>query len=126
MANSLDLQKLSLNVEFKNRVKMNLIHTVHQIVGELDTTPDTLLRQKYAVSIVNNPDNFVVRFSESLSVQAGIAQNITINEADPENPVLVYGGAQAPTSEFDAMDLEIQSHISAIFNDLAGVKSVTE
>lgn len=122
MANSLTLKELALNTEFRDRVRINLVYIAHQIVGEDNVTPNTELRQKYGVSIVNNVDNFVHRFSQSLVVQAGIAQSISL--ADPNTDPLVYDGAQSAATEFDAMDIEIQQHIKVVYNDLAGITSI--
>lgn len=124
MANSLDLKELAEFQEFKDRVKVNLVHIAGQVVGESMSTPSSSIRQTYGISILRNPSSFIDNFCLSLSVQANIAQSITIDKTDPENPILTYSGAQSPTSEFDAMDIEIQSVLSAIYNDLAGVKTI--
>ncbi len=122
MANSLSLHTLALNEEFRNRVRINLVFVTHQIVGELNTTPYSAARQAYGSSILNSVDAFVHRFSQSLVTQAGIAQTITL--ADPVTDPLVYSGAQTATAEFDEIDVEIQSYMSAVYNDLAGITSI--
>lgn len=116
---SIQLKELSLHTEFRDRVRVMLTSSCTMIVGEDSATENTEKRQNYAVGILNNPDNFVHRFSQALVVQSGIAQNITIDSGDPTT--LDYTGGQTSTAEFDAIDIEIQSHINAIFNDLAGI-----
>lgn len=123
MANSLDLNNLAEFQEFKYRVRINLVYIAGQIVGEPDTTPYSSIRQEYGVNILRNPSSFVNIFSLSLVTQAAIAQNISIDNSNPDNPVLAYSGLQSPTAEYDAIDVEIQSVLSAIYNDLAGVKT---
>lgn len=115
---ALDLKALALNVEFRDRTGVMLKATAHEIVGEDSATANTEIRQKYGVQILNNVDNFVHRFSKSLAGIAAIAQTITI---DGDGTTLVYSGAQSPTTEFDAIDIEIKMAITSIYDDLAGV-----
>ena len=117
--NSLDLQELSNHNGFVTRVKMMLISIGHDIVAESLTTAYTHIRKPYAVQILNNVDSFAQRFALSLSTQPNISQNISINESDPT--VLDYTGLQVAVTEFDAIDIEIKSVISSVFNNLAGI-----
>jgi len=120
--NSLDLKKLAQHEEFRNRVEVMLISIGLDIVGEPNDTLHTVPRQAYGINVLNNPAAFVDRFAKALISQPNIAQNININEID--NTVLDYTGAQSAAIEFDAMDIEIKSVISAVYNDIAGITSV--
>ncbi len=121
MANSLDLQELSLNKEFRDRTKVSLSYVATQIVGEDSATPDTAQRQKYANQILNNVDNFVHRFAQSIVTLPEINSTISVDNTDPEVPVLVYTGSEVPAGAYDGMDVEIATSLSAVFNDLAGI-----
>jgi hypothetical protein len=119
MGNSLDLKNLAENQEFRNRVKYNLVFVASQIVGESDQTPHTEKRQSFGVLVLRTPDTHISRFSDSLVVQAAIAQRIHLS--NPTTEPLTYSGSQSATTEFDGIDIEIQQSLSAIFNDIAGV-----
>ena len=118
---STDLKPLAEFQEFKDRVEINLVYTAGQIVGEAATTPYSEKRQAYGVAILRNPNSFVKDFCSSLVVQSAINSTISIDDTDPDNPILDYSGSQVPVGQFDSMDIEIQNTLSAIYNDLAGV-----
>ncbi|MCP4585759.1 hypothetical protein, partial [Pseudoalteromonas sp.] len=116
MANSLDLNNLAENAEFRTRVKVNLVSISNQIVAEGNDTTNTAKRKPYAAAILNTPDNFVEKFSLSLVVQAAISQGVLLAE-----PLGQTGGIEQSTTEFDSIDILIQGQLSAVFNNVAGI-----
>lgn len=105
-----DMNMLSTDTAFQNRVRASMIAASIAITTEAWTVAFHRERQTYAVAILNSPDSFKALFANSVATDANV-----ISDATQAGTVVLTSGNVAAQAAL-ATDAHIDAALSGQFN----------
>jgi hypothetical protein len=105
-----DMNVLSTDPGFQNRVRASLISASISITTESRTTAFHRERETYAVAILNSPDSFKLLFANSVATDASV-----ISDATQVGTVVLTSGNVATQAAL-ITDAHIDNAIAGQFN----------
>ncbi len=85
---NLEQAALTKDIEFRDRIKISLLHYSDYIAGEATNTPAHNTRLKFSTDVYENPDQVAAKLQPSVVMDAKVQeQGAAISDADLQTSV---------------------------------------